>query len=166
MFGSFLPSLWSFTQPQSTRVEEPTLLCNQVGTRINMSRRLTRHLSKSTKGERSTCILCRRLMSDSFSCPLRKPLRQPCAQTIDKFLGPLRIRARRRRVYLDCCGVDSCSRIGIALAAFSTSSVTWNQQKCVPTRTGLFIFKATRGQSPAHNLAAIIYVRRPCQLQV
>jgi len=26
MFGSFLPSLWSSKQPQSTRVEEPTLL--------------------------------------------------------------------------------------------------------------------------------------------
>jgi len=30
MFGSFLPSLWSSKQPQSTRVEEPTLLCNHV----------------------------------------------------------------------------------------------------------------------------------------
>src|SRR6266850_139757 len=28
MFGSFLPSLWSSIKPQSTRVEEPTLLCN------------------------------------------------------------------------------------------------------------------------------------------
>jgi hypothetical protein len=30
MFGSFLPSLWSSKQPQSTRVEEPTSLCNHV----------------------------------------------------------------------------------------------------------------------------------------
>jgi hypothetical protein len=30
MFGSFLPSLWSSKQPQSTRVEEPTLLCNHL----------------------------------------------------------------------------------------------------------------------------------------
>jgi addiction module HigA family antidote len=28
MSGSFLPSLWSSKQPQSTRVKEPTLLCN------------------------------------------------------------------------------------------------------------------------------------------
>jgi hypothetical protein len=30
MFGSFLPSPAVVKQPQSTRVEEPTLLCNQV----------------------------------------------------------------------------------------------------------------------------------------
>src|SRR5260370_7780379 len=30
MVGSFLPSLLVVKQPQSTRVKEPTLLCNQV----------------------------------------------------------------------------------------------------------------------------------------
>jgi len=33
MFGSFLPSLWSSSNQSllGSRVEEPTLLCNQVG---------------------------------------------------------------------------------------------------------------------------------------
>jgi hypothetical protein len=33
MLGSFFPSLWSSKQPKFTRVEEPTLLCNQVDLR-------------------------------------------------------------------------------------------------------------------------------------
>src|SRR6516225_146792 len=49
MSGSFLPSLWSSKQPQSTRVKEPTLLCNH--NHSTLPRQYT---------ELDRCFMCRR----------------------------------------------------------------------------------------------------------
>jgi len=46
MFGSFLPSLRSFESPQSTRVEVPTLLCNQVGLNEVTQKQFSRQISQ------------------------------------------------------------------------------------------------------------------------